>query len=143
MGKLKNIVCARALARAHYMPACQTLQTPSDVQEKGVCRAPPCGGGLYFGQGCRQELAPFDVVAIAQPSLDGVVGADVGPARSGAQSHTRLFGRAAAFAVVTIPAGADEIFPAVGAATMAWHHMVERQIVSLLPAILETKSIPP
>src|SRR4028118_552641 len=59
-----------------------------------------------------------------------------------AQRHSRFFWRAAAFIDIAAHAGGDEVFPSVASSARSGNHVIQRQIVPGITAVLTRVRVP-
>src|SRR5688500_15174652 len=87
-------------------------------------------------------MLPAIVVLSAEINLDE--GTPLRPLGLADKMHAGFGRSTVGFAGVTTNAGAHDVFPGSGAATIAWHHVVEIQIFAIekLPAVLAEVFIP-
>ena len=52
------------------------------------------------------------------------------------QFHSSLFGSSSGFVTITMPTSGDNIFPAMLAFLITWHHVVQGKLMACLTAIL-------
>ena len=64
------------------------------------------------------------------------IAVEPGLAGAGKQAHARFFGRAAAFAVVAVLTGRDQVFPGVSAAAVAGQDVVDGEFSRMHAAVL-------
>src|SRR5947209_2193895 len=88
------------------------------------------------------ELYPVGIVRAVEVLVDPVIAAHLWLRGFAQEVHARLLGIASALAMIAGLTGANQVLPPVRSATVTRHHVVDRQVLRLLAAVLTRIVVP-